>query len=422
MSLLDDGLILKLDDVKTWFCILLAMGLGCPAWAGSVLLGNEVLAQDGFKMLRGKRLGLITNPSGVNRNLETTIEVLRHAPGIKLVALFGPEHGIYGDVPAGDKVESRVDAHTGLPVFSLYGATRKPTPDMLKGLDALVYELQDTGCRSYTYISSMGLAMEACGEAGIEFIVLDRPNPLGGLRVEGGMVEEPFRSFVSQWDVPYVYGMTCGELARMINGERWVKKCPKLTVVQMRGWKRSMTWRETGLPWVPTSPHVPHGDSPLFQVATGILGEIGGVSTGIGYTLPFQCIAAPKIDSHAFAKSLNQIGLPGIQFRPITYKPFYFAFKDQAVGGVEIFFTDPARAPLTAVNCHALEVLRREFGLDLMAEAVKAGKSFGMFDKVIGSDAVRKRLQAGVGAAQIVKDWKAAEETFRAKRKPYLLY
>src|SRR6185436_3937605 len=282
---------------------------GCTltqAASARVKLGNETLAQHKFKELAGKRVGLITNPSGVNGNLESTIDVLRVAPNVKLAALFGPEHGVYGDVPAGEKIDSRTDPRTGLPVHSLYGKTHKPTPEMLKGLDALVYDLQDTGCRSYTFISTMGVAMEACGEAGIEFIVLDRPNPLGGVRIEGAMIEdEKLRSFVSKWDIPYVYGMTCGELAGMINGEGWIKKSCKLTVIPMKGWKRSMTWRDTGLPWVPTSPHVPHGESPMFQVATGMLGEIGGVSTGIGYTLPFQCVAAPGVDQHKLAATLN---------------------------------------------------------------------------------------------------------------------
>jgi len=387
-----------------------------------VKLGNEVLAESGFKVLRGKKVGLLTNPSGVNRNLESTIDVLRAASGFELVALFGPEHGIYGDVPAGDKIESRTDPRTGLPVYSLYGATLKPTAAMLKGLDALVYDLQDTGCRSYTFISSMGVAMEACGEAGVEFIVLDRPNPLGGERVEGPLVEDKFRSFVGRWDVPYVYGLTCGELAKMINGEGWIKPRCKLTVVPLKGWKRRMIWRDTGLPWVPTSPHVPHGESALFQVATGMLGEIGGISTGIGYTLPFQCIAGPSIDPYELAEALNSYALPGVRFKPITYKPYYFSYKDQIVGGVEIFFTDPRRAPLTAVNFYALEALKKVAGRDLFAEAVKNGKSFAMFDKVNGTDATRKALQAGTPASEIVASWKPGEEAFQRKRKAYLMY
>ena len=390
--------------------------------AASVKLGNEVLARNQFNVLQTKRIGLITNPSGVNRQLQSTIEVLRHAPKVNLVALFGPEHGIYGDVPAGDKIESRQDERTGLPVHSLYGATRKPTPEMLKGLDALVYDLQDTGCRSYTYISTMGVAMEACAEAGVEFIVLDRPNPLGGQRVEGPLVEENYRSFVSQWDIPYVYGMTCGEVAQMINGEAWIKKRCKLTVVPLQGWRRSMVWRDTDLPWVPTSPHVPHGESPLFQVATGMLGEIGGVSTGIGYTLPFQCLAAPDIDPHQLAEVLNAYQLPGVIFKPVTFKPYYFAFKDQLIGGVQIYFTEPATAPLTAINFYALEALKKLANRDLFAEAIKAKKSFSMFDKVNGTDSTRKALQAGTSACEIVASWKNAEDNFRIQRKKYLLY
>ncbi len=393
------------------------------ALAGEVKLGNEVLAQDDFKVLQGKRIGLITNPSGVNRNLDSTIDVLRKAPGVKLVALFGPEHGIYGDVPAGDTVESRIDARTGLPAYSLYGKTHRPTPEMLKGLDALVYDLQDTGCRSYTYVSTMGVAMDAAGEAGIEFIVLDRPNPLGGTRVEGPMVEnEKFRSFVSKWDVPYVYGMTCGELAKMINGEGWITNRCKLTVVPLSGWKRSMVWRDTTLPWVPTSPHVPNGDSPLFQVATGMLGEIGGISTGIGYTLPFQCVAAPGLDPHKTADMLNAYHLPGVKFQPITYKPYYFAYTNDMNGGVQLFFTDPSRAPLTAINFYVLEGLKKMADRDLFADAVKRGKSFSMFDKVNGTDATRLALQSGTPAAEIVASWKPGEEAFRKQRKKYLLY
>lgn len=388
-----------------------------------VKLGNEVLVEQKFQVLAGKRIGLITNPSGVNRNLESTIDVLRAAPGVQLVALFGPEHGIYGDVPAGDKIESRTDPRTGLPAHSLYGATRKPTPEMLRGLDALVYDLQDTGCRSYTYISTMGVAMEACGEAGIEFIVLDRPNPLGGERIEGTLIEnEKYRSFVSQWDVPYVYGMTCGELAQMINDQGWLKQPCKLTVVPLQGWQRNMVWRDTGLPWVPTSPHVPHGESPLFQVATGMIGEIGGASTGIGYTLPFQCVAAPDVDKYKLAETLNAYKLPGVRFVPVTYKPYYFTFKDQIISGVQIYFTDPTHAPLTAINYYAMEALKKVAGRDLFDEAVKANKKFDMFDKVNGTDAMRQALQAGKSAAEIVASWKAGEEKFRQDRQKYLLY
>ena len=388
-----------------------------------VKLGNEVLAAQQFKALAGKRVGLITNPSGVNANLESTIDVLRAAPGVKLVALFGPEHGVYGDVWAGDKIESATDPRTGLPVHSLYGKTHKPTPEMLKGIDALVYDLQDTGCRSYTFISTMGVAMEACAENGVDFVVLDRPNPLGGERIEGTLIEnEKYRSFVSKWDVPYVYGLTCGELARMINGQGWIKQPCKLTVIPLKGWKRSMVWRDTGLPWVPTSPHVPNDESALFQVATGMIGEIGGANTGIGYPLPFQCVAAPGVDKHKLADVLNAYHLRGVRFVPVSFKPYYFAFSNQPIAGVQVYFTDPRRAPLTAINFYAMEALLRVAGRDLFAEAVKAGKKFDMFDKVNGTDATRLALQAGKSAAEIVATWQPAEERFRAQRRKYLLY
>jgi uncharacterized protein YbbC (DUF1343 family) len=401
----------------------LLMALALP-WAAraEVKLGNEVLADGHFKALRGKRVGLITNPSGVNRRLESTVEVLRAAPEVKLAALFGPEHGVYGDVGAGEKVENQVDARTGVPAYSLYGKTHKPTPEMLQGLDALVYDLQDTGCRSYTFITTMGVAMEACGEAGVEFIVLDRPDPLGGERIEGAMLDEKFRSGVSKWNVPYVYGLTCGELARMINSEGWIKKSCRLTVVPMKGWKRSMVWGDTGLPWVPSSPHVPHGESSLYQVATGMVGELMSVSTGIGYTLPFECVAAPGLDPHKLAEALNAYNLPGVRWRPITYKPFYFAFTNQVIGGAQLYFTDPGRAPLTGINLYALEALKRVGEVDAFADAVKVKRGFSMFDKVNGTDATRKALQAGTPAAEIVASWKPGEEAFRKARKKYLMY
>ncbi len=391
-------------------------------FAGQVKLGDEVLVETGFRALKGKRVGLLTNPSGVNRRLESTLDVLRNSSSVKLVALFGAEHGVYGDVNAGGRVDNTTDARTGLPVFSLYGKTRKPTPEMLKGIDALVYDLQDTGSRGYTFISSMGEAMEGCGEAGKEFVVLDRPDPLGGERVEGPMVEQGFRSFVSRWDVPFVYGLTCGELARMIAGEKWIPHPPKLTVVPLKSWKRSMVWSDTGLPWVPASPHVPHADSALFLAATGTMGELGGINTGVGYTLPFECIAAPGLDGYALAAALNGYHLPGVLFKPTTYRPYYFSYTNQAIAGVQIYLTNPHTAPLTALNFYALEALKKACGLDVLAEAGQGKRGYGMFDKVNGTDAVRKALQAGTPVSEIVASWKAGEESFRKARKPYLLY
>lgn len=383
-----------------------------------------MLARYGFRELAGKRVGLITNPTGVNRRGQSSVDLLRSAPGVKLVALFAPEHGLRGELAAGKEFPDATDPRTGLPVFSLYGPgpTRKPTRSMLRGIDVLVYDVQDIGVRSYTYISTLGLAMEACGEAGVEFVVLDRPNPLGGRRVEGPMLDPRFRSFVGRWEIPYVYGLTCGELARMINGERWITNRCRLTVVAMQGWERSMTWGGTGLPWVPTSPNVQRAETALYLVATGLLGEIGGVSIGIGADMPFQCVAAPWLKADRTAEHLNALRLPGLQFLPVSYTPARGGFKGQAVRGARIRFTQPDRAPLVAINFYALEAVRRLAQRDLFAEAVKRGQSFAMFDKVNGTDATRTALQQGTAARQIVGSWKAGEEAFRRKRESYLLY
>jgi uncharacterized protein YbbC (DUF1343 family) len=419
--------------MRKWIWIVVFFALASAALAASapsnaapvrVWLGNEILALQRFEVLRGKKIGLITNPSGVNSRKRSTIDVLRAAPGVHLAALFGAEHGLSGEAPAGQEVKDAVDPHTKLPVYSLYGPgpTRKPTARMLKGLDALVYDIQDTGCRAYTFISTLGLAMEACAEAGIEFIVLDRPNPAGGVRVEGPRLKPAYRSFVGQWDIPYVYGLTCGELALMINGEGWIKKPCDLSVVPMKGWRREMVWRDTGLPWTPTSPFIRRGDAPLYQIAMGILGEIGGVSIGMGTDLPFQCVAAPWFDAQKLCDWLNQRRLPGVVFEPLHFKPERGAYRNQTVHGARIVFSNPQTAPLTALNYYALEAAKTLAGRDLLRAAVKSGKNFGMFDKVNGTDAVRHAWYADPNTARLLASWRPGEEKFRQQRKRYLLY
>jgi uncharacterized protein YbbC (DUF1343 family) len=293
---------------------------------------------------------------------------------------------------------------------------------MLRNLDALVYDLQDTGCRSYTYIATMGLAMEACGQAGIPFCVLDRPNPLGGQRVEGPVLEQRFRSFVGFWPIPYVYGLTCGELARMINGERWITNTCKLSVVPMQHWRRSMTWSDTRLRWVPTSPNVPQGESVLYLVATGLVGELGGLSIGMGTRTPFQCLGAPYLDGARAGRWLNGQGLRGVRFTPTSFTPTRGLYRGCTVKGVRLQFSEPATAPLFAVNWYALEMVRRVAKRDLFAEAVKRGQSFSMFDRVNGTDATRQALQAGRPARELVAGWHGGEEAFRRQRAKYLLY
>jgi uncharacterized protein YbbC (DUF1343 family) len=393
------------------------------AQTATVRTGVEVLRDRKFDVLQGKRVGLITNPTGVDRLLQSTIDILHGESGLKLVALFGPEHGVRGDHAAGDIVGAAIDSATGIPVYSLYGATRKPTADMLQDIDVLVYDIQDIGCRSYTYISTMGLAMEAAADRGIPFVVLDRPNPLGGERVEGTPVEDEYRSFVSQYAIPYVYGLTCGELAGMLNGEGLLeggRRC-SLTVVPMDGWKRSMVFEETGLPWVPTSPHVPHPWSPLYYVATGVLGELGVVSEGVGYTLPFQVLAAEWINAQSLTDSMNGLQLPGLRFRPITFVPFYGRDAGKRLHGVQVYVLDPRAPSLMAVQFHFLQVhhaLYPDKNPFLLAESSR----IEMFDKVGGTDEVREAMVEEMKAEDACKRLDEGVQEFKARAVKYHLY
>jgi len=390
-----------------------------------VFLGNEVLAMRGFESLRGKRIGLLTNPSGVDSRGRSIIDILHRSPKVNLVALFGAEHGVDGQVSAGKEFPNSTHRRTGLPIYSLYGPgpVRKPTMAMLQKIDCLVYDIQDTGARSYTFISTMGLCMEQCGKAGIEFVVLDRPNPLGGNRVEGLILNPRFKSLVGQWKIPYVYGMTAGELAYMISGEGWISHRPKISIIKMKNWTRSMTWRGTGLKWIPTSPNIPHGDSALHYVSTGVLGELGagsGLTIGIGEGMPFECVASTWLDSNAAARHLNARRLPGVRFEPLRFKSR--RVKNRTYSGVRIKFTNRAVAPLMAINYHIVDAVKAVAKRDLFSTRVKSGRSFNMFDKVNGTDSIRRDLAAGRSGAAIVRSWAKDEASFHQQRAKYLLY
>lgn len=389
----------------------------------AVRTGIEVLRDRKFDILQDKRVGLITNPTGITSTFEATIDVLFSAQGLKLTALFGPEHGVRGDVEAGKYIESYTDLKTGLPVYSLYGKKRKPSPEMLKDLDVLVYDIQDIGVRSYTYISTMGLAMEAAAENGIEFVVLDRPDPLTGKRVEGAMLDERFKSFVGMYPIPYVYGMTSGELAQMINGEGWLnggKQC-QLTVVPMEGWNRDMWWDDTGLPWVPPSPHIPHASTPMFYVMTGLLGELGTANQGVGYTLPFELVGAPWIESDRLARYLNAQGMRGVEFRPLSYKPFYFDTTNQLYQGVQIHVTDRDQLELSVVQFSVLEALFRLYPDRNIFDRARPEK-IEMFDKVNGTDEVRRLLTTEGNVDNILRVVDKERARFMIKREKYLIY
>ena len=383
--------------------------------------GIEVLKEQNFRILEGKRVGLITNPTGVDNDLKSTIDILHEAKNVKLVALFGPEHGVRGDVHAGDHVDNSNDPSTGVPVYSLYGKTRKATPDMLNGIDVLVYDIQDIGCRSFTYISTMGLAMEAAAENNIEFVVLDRPNPVNGLKIEGNLVEDGFYSFVSQFKIPYVYGLTCGEVAIMLNSENMLKKQCNLHVVKMKGWKRKMDYTQTGLQWVPASPHIPHAHSAEFYPVSGILGELGYMSIGVGYTIPFQMFAAEWIKADEFSARMNALNLPGVKFRPIHLNPFYAVGQGKNLQGVQVHITDYKKAALSEIQFYIMQEVASLYP-DKAVFNNADNKRFNMFDKVSGSDQIRLRFAKNNKFDDIKDYWYKDVESFKKLSKKYYLY
>ncbi|MDD2960769.1 MAG: DUF1343 domain-containing protein [Muribaculaceae bacterium] len=385
--------------------------------------GVEVLRDGNFKELQGKRVGLITNPTGVDNNLKSTVDILHEAKGVKLVALYGPEHGVRGDVHAGDHVGNSVDPATGVKVYSLYGKTRKPTKEMLEGIDVLVYDIQDNGCRSFTFISTMGVAMEACAEYGKEFMVLDRPNPVGGTKVEGNLAEPKYISFVSQFAIPYLYGLTPGELAMMLNEEKMLTggKQVKLTVIPMQGWTREMTFAQTGMPWVLPSPHIPQAESSLYYPVSGILGELGYVSIGVGYTLPFQLFCTKWINAEELSTAMNKLELPGMLFRPIHIKPFYSVGKGENLQGIQAYVTDKEVANLSLTQFYVMQEMARLYPTHKTFEHADTTR-YNMFDKVCGSDQIRKRFSKNHSVADIKDYWNKDAEAFKAKSTKYYIY
>ena len=385
--------------------------------------GIEVLRDMDFAPLKGKKVGLLTNPSGVDNNLKSTIDILHEAEGVELVALYAPEHGVRGDVHAGDHVENFVDSATGVTVYSCYGRTRKPTPEMLKDIDVMIYDIQDNGCRSFTFISSMGVCMEACAENGKAFMVLDRPNPVGGNKVEGNLAEEDCISFVSQFPIPYLYGLTPGELANYLNDEGLISDSLKvdLTVIPMEGWTRDMPFEKTGMPWILPSPHVPNPEAAVLYPVTGILGELSYMNIGVGYTMPFKLFCAPWVKADEFAKALNDLELPGIEFRPLHIKPFYSMFKGENIQGVEVYVTDKDAANLSLTQFYVMEIIAKLYPEHTAFETCDQTR-FNMFDKVCGSKQIRERFGKNYRVADIIDYWNKDAEAFKAASSKYYLY
>ena len=383
------------------------------SYRGPVKLGIDVLEESRFAALRGKRVGLITNQTSVNRRGTKTRLVLHRAKEVNLTALFTPEHGLDGKEKAGNKVATRKDPLTGLTAFSLYGNTRKPTSAMLRHIDVMLFDLQDIGARSYTYISTMVLAMEACGESGKEFIVLDRPNPIGGIRVQGPPIQEKWRSFVGQLPVPYLHGMTAGELARMSNEKGWMKRKCKLTVIPMHGWRRSMAWEHTGLRWVPTSPNIPNARSPFYYAATGIFGELKIGDVGIGTNYAFEVAGGWNVDPNKFTNNVRRANTPGVTFAPYTNP------KKPNFRGTRMKIATNATAELPALNI----MLIHEMGLPVSKVFASADKDkWKVFYKVYGSEDLKTAMQRGVPPGKIIASWKSHNDRFKSQRKRYLMY
>jgi len=374
-------------------------------------LGIDVLARNNFDILQGKRVGLVCHQPSVAANGTHTRMVLHRAPQVNLVALYTPEHGLDGKALAGRKVSTIRDSATGLTAYSLYADTRKPTKAMLAGIDVLVVDLQDIGSRSYTYISTMGRCLEACGESGKEMIVLDRPNPLGGMRVHGPPLERRWRSFVGEFPVPFIHGMTMGELAMMAHGEGWMKSRPKLQVVKMQNWDRRMSWEDTRLRWVPTSPNIPHASSSFHYAATGVLGGAHGVDIGIGTETPFGYAGARGINANSFVAAMKSKGFHGVWFSPYSRNGF---------SGARITISKDSTADLMALDCELTSELNKMKGGAVISGM--AGNKLDLFNKVYGSDSLANDLRRGRPVRDIVASWQAGHAKFRLVRRPYLLY
>lgn len=402
-----------------FICCALWLAFG-SASAQKVKTGIEVLKKQNFKILEGLRVGLVTNPTGVDNDLRSDVDILHAAKNVKLVALFGPEHGVRGNVHAGDAVANDSDPATGLPVYSLYGKYRTPSDEMLKNIDVLVYDIQDIGCRSFTYISTLANIMKAAARNHIKVVVLDRPNPLGGKKVEGCITEDDCISFVSLFKVPYVYGLTPGELARLLNDEGLLGEKCDLEVVKMKGWKRSMTYGDTGLKWVLSSPHIPEASSAPFYTVSGIVGELDSINIGVGYTIPFQTFAAPWIKATELADRMNALRLPGYTFRPIYYSPFYSKYKGRQLQGVQVHFTNYRKARLCDVQFYILQELYKLYpNHDILKQA---GQRAGMFDKVCGSKKIRELFLRRHRWKDVKAYWDKDADKFKKLSRQYYLY
>jgi uncharacterized protein YbbC (DUF1343 family) len=381
--------------------------IGIPADA-QVLTGIDVLARDGFKQLAGLRVGLVTNQTGRDRSGRSTIDVLKNAPNVKLVALFSPEHGIRG--AADEKVSDSKDEQTGLPIYSLYGETRRPRPEQLKDLDALVFDIQDVGARFYTYISTLGYVMEEAAKAKLPVIVLDRPNPIGGVEVEGPIADADKLTFVAYHALPVRHGMTIGELGKLFNRERAIG-CD-LRVVEMVGWKRAMWLDETNLLWVSPSPNMRSLTEATLYPGIGLL-ETTNVSVGRGTDTPFEVLGAPWIDGQQVAAYLNGQRIPGARFVPLRFTPRSSVFKGEDCGGVNIIVTDRGKFRSVQAGLEIAVALHKLYPTEW--------KTDDIMRLLVNADTL-ERLKRGDAAKDIARSWNTRLEDFLKARARVLIY
>lgn len=375
--------------------------------------GIEVLLKEEKNVLSGKKVGLITNPTGIDSKLTSIVDLLHDDPDIHLTALFGPEHGVRGDAQAGASVEYYIDEKTGLSVYSLYGKTKKPTPEMLKDVEVLVFDIQDVGTRYYTYIYTMAYAMDAAKENDIPFIVLDRPNPQGGESVDGPVLEPEFSSFVGLYPIPLKHGMTVGELATLFNKE--FKIGADLKVIKMKGWKRDMDYDDTGLPFVLPSPNMPTVSTTFVYPATGLI-EGTNVSEGRGTTKPFELIGAPYINSDELAGKLNALRLPGVKFRAASFTPTFSKHAGKLSHGVEVYITDREEFKAVPTGLHIIKTIQDLYPGDF--EFLAANN----FNLLIGNGWIMSRIKEGSTVNEILKEYQVKQDAFKKVRKNYLLY
>jgi uncharacterized protein YbbC (DUF1343 family) len=382
--------------------------LQVPALAAQTLTGIDVLEAQGFAPLAGRRVGLITNQTGIDRNGRSTIDLLAHARGVKLVTLFSPEHGIRGTLD--ERVSSTTDASTGLPIYSLYGETERPTDAMLVGIDTLVFDVQDAGVRFYTYVTTMGYAMEAAAAHHIAFYVLDRPDPLGGERIEGPMLDRDRTNFVGYFPMPVRMAMTLGEMAQMFNAEKKVG-CD-LHIIHMQNWQRSMWFSDTGLPWVNPSPNLRSPAAEIFYPGLEIL-QAGGVSVGRGTSHPFELFGAPWIDGVELAAYLNRRKIPGVRFEPEKFTPDSGLFNGELCEGVRVVLTRRDEMESLLMGMEIASTLGK-----LYPGKIQAAKMI----ELIGNASTIQLLEAGEDPVAILATWDRDAEVFQKSREQYLLY